>query len=101
MSGIRESNQHIGCMSQLQHTELLGLSLQQLTEIAERLGEPAYRARQLFDGLYRQRWSELGQFTPLPADLRRELQGQGYSVGLPKIEKKFVSSDGTIRFLLA
>ena len=101
MSGIREYRQHIGCMSQLQHTELLGLSLQQLTGLAEKLGEPAYRARQLFDGLYRQRWSQLEQFTPLPADLRRELQIQGYSVGLPTIEKKFVSSDGTVRYLLA
>jgi 23S rRNA (adenine2503-C2)-methyltransferase len=101
MSGIRESNQHIGCMSQLQHTELLGLSLQQLTGIAEKLGEPAYRARQLFDGLYRQRWSQLDQFTPLPADLRHHLQAHGYSVGLPEIENKFVSSDGTVRYLLA
>jgi 23S rRNA (adenine2503-C2)-methyltransferase len=88
-------------MSQVQLTELLGLSIQQLTEIAEQLNEPAYRARQLFDGLYRQRWSALEQFTSLPLDLRRRLGEAGFSVGLPRIDKKFVSSDGTVRYLLA
>ena len=47
-----------------QYTELLGLSIQQLTEVAEGLAEAPYRARQLFDGLYRQRWQTAGQFTP-------------------------------------
>ncbi len=88
-------------MSQPQHTELLGLSLQELSEIADELGEAPYRARQLFDGLYRQRWSELQQFTPLPVDLRRKLDESGFSVGLPRMEKKFTSSDGTVRYLFA
>ena len=87
-------------MSLLQHTELLGLSLQQLTDVAEKLGEAPYRARQLFDGLYRQRWPELEQFTPLPLQLRAKLRDAGFSVGLPCIEQKFVSSDGTVRYLL-
>jgi 23S rRNA (adenine2503-C2)-methyltransferase len=88
-------------MSQAQHTELLGLSLQQLTELAEELGQAPYRARQLLDGLYRQRWSGLEQFTPLPLAFRQQLSEAGYRVGLPLIEKKFVSADGTIRYLLA
>jgi 23S rRNA (adenine2503-C2)-methyltransferase len=88
-------------MSQPQHTELLGLSLQQLTEVMGGLDQPSYRVRQLFDGLYRQRWSELGQFTTLPLTLRQQLEASGYGVGLPRIEKKFSSSDGTIRYLLA
>src|SRR5271166_4136916 len=77
-------------MNQAQHTELLGLSLQQLTELAEELGQAPYRAQQLLDGLYRQRWSGREQLT----------EGR-YRVGLPLIEKKFVSTDGTIRYLLA
>jgi len=87
-------------MSTPQHTELLGLSLQQLTEMMEGLGQPSYRARQLLDGLYRQRWSSLEQFTPLSLALRQQLAGSGYAVGLPQVEKKFVSSDGTVRYLL-
>ncbi|HZP24895.1 MAG TPA: 23S rRNA (adenine(2503)-C(2))-methyltransferase RlmN [Terriglobales bacterium] len=88
-------------MSKPQHTELLGLCLQQLTDVTDRFGEPPYRARQLFDGLYRQRWSQLEQFSPLPADFRRRLHEAGYSVGLPRSEARFLSEDGTVRYLLA
>ena len=88
-------------MSDTQHTELLGLTIQQLTEIAESLGQPGYRVRQLLDGLYRQRWSRLEQFTMLPFAFRQRLSESGYSIGLPKLEKKFVSTDGTVRYLLA
>jgi len=88
-------------MSQAQHTELLGLSLQQLTEVVEDFGQAPYRARQLLDGLYRQMWSGLDQFTTLSLIFRQRLTDSGYVVGLPKVEKKFVSFDGTIRYLLA
>jgi 23S rRNA (adenine2503-C2)-methyltransferase len=88
-------------MSQPQHTELLSLSLQQLTEMVEGFGQAPYRLRQLLDGLYRQRWSRLDQFTTLPLIFRQQLIESGYEVGLPRIEKKFVSVDGTIRYLLA
>src|SRR5208282_2535352 len=95
------THQHIGCMSQPQHTELLGLSLQQLKEVGERLGQASYRARQLLDGLYRQRWTGVEEFTTLPSAFRQQLTESGYGVGFPQIEKKFVSADGTIRYLLA
>ena len=99
--GERESNyQHIGCMSNPQHTELLGLSLQQLIQVIESVREPPYRARQLFDGLYRQRWSSLERFTPLPLALRQSLTESGFVIGVPRIQKKFVSTDGTVRYLL-
>jgi 23S rRNA (adenine2503-C2)-methyltransferase len=88
-------------MSNLQTTELLGLTIQQLTDIADRLGQPAYRARQLLDGLYRQRWASLDQFTMLPHAFRRRLDESGYAIGLPTLDKKFVSTDGTVRYLLA
>jgi len=88
-------------MSGLQQSELLGLSLQELTEIAEALGEPAYRARQLFDGLYRQRWQSLERFTTLPLSLRERLGSSGFTIGMPQIAKSFVSSDGTVRYLLS
>ncbi len=87
-------------MSDTQNTELLGLTNQQLTELAAGLEQPAYRARQLLDGLYRQRWSALEQFTMLPVSFRQQLRESGYSIGLPAIEKKFVSADGTVRYLL-
>src|SRR5580658_1857341 len=87
-------------MNQPQQTELLGLCLQELTVVTERLGEPPYRARQLFDGLYRQRWSGWEEFTTLPLRVRRRLGELGFAVGEPRVEKKFVSVDGTVRYLL-
>ena len=63
-------------------------------------GEPDYRARQLFDALYRQRVTALESVSTLPQELRRSLAEQ-YDLGLPRLERKFTSSDGTIRFLLA
>ena len=84
-----------------QYTELLGLSLQQLTDVVESLAESPYRARQLFDGLYRQKWSSLERFTTLSQAFRQRLSEAGFAVGLPRIEKKFVSVDGTVRYLLA
>jgi len=87
-------------MTKLQFTELLGLSFQQLATFTEQLGEAPYRARQLFDGLYRQRWSRLEQFTTLPAALRQQFVELGISVGTANVEKKFVSVDGTVRYLL-
>ena len=88
-------------MEQSQNTELLGLSLQQLTEIVEGLGEAPYRARQLFDGLYRQRWSSLDEFTTLSLGLRQKLRASGFTVGLPQVEKRFASIDDTVRYLFA
>jgi 23S rRNA (adenine2503-C2)-methyltransferase len=41
------------------------------------------------------------QFTTLPLVFRQQLADSGYTVGLPQIEKKFVSADGTIRYLFA
>lgn len=87
-------------MEQSQNTELLGLSLQELTNLMETLGEAPYRARQLFDGLYGQRWSSLEQFTTLPLGLRQKLRDLGYTAGLPRVEKSFASTDGTVRYLL-
>ena len=88
-------------MSQITHTSLLGLQLSELTLLVEEFGQPAYRARQLFEALYRQRVETPGQISSLPQDFRGSLSGKGISVGLPGIEKKFVSADGTVRYLVA
>ncbi len=82
-------------------SELLGLDLQELTEIVETAQEPRYRARQVFEDLYRQRRESLAALTTLPQSFRSFLSEQGRTVGLPRIEKKFTSTDGTIRYLIA
>ena len=88
-------------MGQVAHNSLLGLELQELAVLVEESGQPAYRARQLFEALYRQRVETLEQISTLPEDFRRRLSEKGISVGVPRIENKFVSSDGTVRYLVA
>ena len=82
-----------------QHT-LLGLTLQELTKLAEEFGQPAYRGRQLFDALYAQRIQTVEQISTLPQDFHIRLAQDGSAVGLPVISKKFASSDGTVRYLM-
>ncbi|MBI2678734.1 MAG: 23S rRNA (adenine(2503)-C(2))-methyltransferase RlmN [Candidatus Koribacter versatilis] len=79
--------------------ELLGLDIQELAALVQGLGEPEYRARQLYEALYRQRAASLESVSTLPEKLRRSLSG--HSLGLPRIERQYSSSDGTIRYLIA
>jgi len=88
-------------MSEAKQNVLLGLTLQELTEVMEQGGQPGYRGRQVFEALYSQRIENVEQISTLPQDFRLDLTQRGFSVGLPKIEKKFVSSDGTVRYLIA
>jgi 23S rRNA (adenine2503-C2)-methyltransferase len=79
---------------------LLGLNLQELTNLALGTGEPAYRGQQLFDALYRQKIERLEMVSTLSLAYRARLKEEGWRVGLPSIAQKFVSSDGTVRYLV-
>jgi len=79
---------------------LLGLNLQELTNLALGSGQPAYRGQQLFDAVYRQKIERLDQVSTLPLEYRARLVEQGWEVGLPRIARKFTSSDGTARYLV-
>ena len=80
--------------------DILGLSIQELSAIVEDFGQPGYRARQLFQAMYRERVTGLEAVSTLPAELKAQMQAQGLTFGLPEIQKKFVSVDGTVRYLL-
>ena len=79
---------------------LLGLTLEELTSIALESGQPAYRGQQMFDAVYRQRMESLEEVSTLPRDYRAHLSESGWRIGIPLIDRKFVSGDGTIRYLL-
>ena len=88
-------------MSQAAQHALLGLDIQELTELVEKSGEPAYRGQQLFQAIYAERIESPAQISTLPQSFRQLLNERGYEIGQPKIEKRFVSSDGTVRYLMA
>ncbi len=81
-------------------TALFGRSLAELTEIVARLGQRPYRAAQLAEALYKQRVESLDAITTLPAELREQLQAEGYDIGHPQIVQSARSTDGTERYLM-
>src|SRR5689334_23795314 len=80
---------------------LLGLDYQELSTIAQKHGQPEFRARQLFDALYPQRLADLDSISTLPKQFRAALKEQGLDIRHPRVEKSFQSTDGTIRYLIA
>ena len=79
---------------------LFGMELAELTERMTALGQKPYRARQVFEALYRRRVGSLEEITTLPSALREELAAQGHCVGLPEIVQTAKSVDGTERYLI-
>jgi 23S rRNA (adenine2503-C2)-methyltransferase len=73
----------------------------ELSDIREALGpaQPGYRAKQLYEAIYRGQASDFVQITTLPIRLRQELAGI-HSLGLPEIVQPYQSGDGTRRYLL-
>jgi 23S rRNA (adenine2503-C2)-methyltransferase len=61
--------------------------------------QPAFRARQVYDAVYRQRVADLVQITNLPVTLRKELATR-LALGLPVPSAEYKSTDGTRRYLL-
>src|SRR5437016_5065814 len=82
-----------------ERTELLGLAQDEVSAFMVRLGEKPYRARQLYDAIYRRRITSFDAMTDLPKTLRRILEDHAV-VTRTLIESEFLSSDGTRRFLL-
>ena len=72
-----------------------------LADLREALGpeQPAYRARQIYDAVYRRGASDLVQITTLPSPVRQNLEAR-HGLGLPHVEHLYQSSDGTRRYLL-
>jgi 23S rRNA (adenine2503-C2)-methyltransferase len=82
-----------------QRVELIGLSQPELVGFVEDLGEPAYRGRQIFAALQHRRLRSFEEMTDLPKELRSRLNEVGNASTL-KIESRYISSDGTRRYLM-
>lgn len=62
-------------------------------------GEPKYRAEQVYRAIYQQKVGDLVQISALPARLRSELAATA-ELGLPTLDRRYDSLDGTRRYLL-
>src|SRR6202167_755366 len=79
---------------------LLGMDIQELTSLMSELGVPSYRSRQIAEAVYRQRAESFAEISTLPLDLRDRIEKKGIAVGAARIHNKFVSKDGTTRYLI-
>ena len=77
---------------------LIGMDMPDLRKL---LGpkQPTYRAKQLYDALYRKQVADLSEISTLPQALRNQLLTD-CQVGLPEVEHRYDSQDGTRRYLL-
>jgi 23S rRNA (adenine2503-C2)-methyltransferase len=80
-------------------TQLAGLTEAELVSFVEASGEPAYRGRQLFAALQHRRLRSFDDITDLPKGFRARLNEVARASTLT-IESRYVSEDGTRRYLM-
>lgn len=83
----------------MEKLHLTGLTQAELAEFVAECGEPKFRARQIFKGLHERRIQDFKEITDLPKTFREKLKETTVSSTLV-VESRYVSEDGTRRFLM-
>src|SRR2546427_10539124 len=79
-------------------TNLLDLLPAEIESLVESLGAPRYRGRQIADWIYRKGVTDFGSMANLPRELREALPDKA-SVGVPAVERRTPSQDGSQKFV--
>lgn len=79
-------------------TNLVGATLDEIQTAVSGMREPAYRARQIYAGIYRRLLRSWDEFTDLGKPLRGKLKEQ-FTIEHPPVKQVFASRDGTRRYL--
>lgn len=83
----------------MERSNLTALSKEELAEFVTEIGEPKYRANQIFKGLFERRLRSFDEMTDLPKAFREKLNESATAATL-EVESRYVSTDGTRRFLM-
>ncbi|KAK9790566.1 hypothetical protein WJX73_007496 [Symbiochloris irregularis] len=83
----------------LAEAALLGRSIPELEVLAKETGQPAYRGKQLYDGLLKGALT-LEAISNIPKAWKEELREAGYSTGRAVVHRQDVAPDGTRKLLL-
>jgi 23S rRNA (adenine2503-C2)-methyltransferase len=81
-------------------TDLFGLDQDRLTALVAAMGQPPFRARQIYRWLYRRFAPSIEEMTNLPLSLRRQL-AERFTLRRPEPIERLVSRDGTTKYLFA
>jgi 23S rRNA (adenine2503-C2)-methyltransferase len=86
-------------MISMEKIHLTALTPDELAEFVQGIGEPKYRGRQIFKGLHERRLQSFDEMTDLPKNFREKLNAAA-TASVLKVEARYVSTDGTRRFLM-
>ncbi|MED6167603.1 hypothetical protein PIB30_004412 [Stylosanthes scabra] len=86
--------------SQPQQQVLLGMSENDLQQLALDLGQQSFRGKQLYHLIYKRKVREIQEFIQLPQAFRKELEEAGWKVGRSPIFQTVTAADGTVKLLL-
>ena len=78
---------------------ITGLKPAELVELAAELGEPRYRANQIFKAIHERRLRSFDDMTDLPKKLRERLAHTA-DISRLTVTSRYVSTDGTRRYLM-
>lgn len=80
-------------------SDIKSLTLSELAVCLEKMGQPKFRAKQVFSWLHEKRVTDFEEMSNLPATLRQTL-AERYYISLLKIVRKLESKlDGTVKYL--
>jgi 23S rRNA (adenine2503-C2)-methyltransferase len=79
---------------------LVGATLEEIEGITSGLGEPRFRARQIFSGVYRRRARVFDEMTDVSRVMREKMAALS-TIGYPRALQIFQSGDGTRRYLFS
>lgn len=77
---------------------LKDLSFDELGELIKSLGEKSFRCGQVFSWLSKG-VASFEEMSNIPKSLHEKLQNAGYGINAPEIAAKYVSSDGTVKYV--
>ena len=79
--------------------DLISLTYKELEEYIISIDEPAYRAKQIM--LWLNKGCDIEEMNNIPKSLKDKLRQNGACVHGVKLKKKYISQDGTIKFLFS
>ena len=81
--------------------DIKSLSLNELEQALADIGEPKYRAKQIFQWLHKKYVNSFDEMLNLSKDLRQKLK-ENYYISCSAIEKKLISCyDSTVKYLFS
>ncbi|MCM1308446.1 MAG: 23S rRNA (adenine(2503)-C(2))-methyltransferase RlmN [Butyrivibrio sp.] len=82
-------------------TDIKSMSLDELTEYVVKLGQPAFRAKQLYEWMHIKLAASYGEMSNIPASLRAFLAENTEYAALEAVRVQTSAEDGTAKYLFA